>query len=184
MVTTRKKQMPPKRPPPAVQEKRKGPAVYPNGEYLCQQEEYHDIMEHHFMMGMLTRPHIRSAPEIVRNGFSLLALRVQGWSMAWGESKPMYRLSDDDKRIIIASLDGFCVQDDWDSIYSSLPPGGRAEIGIVLLETMMNKFIYDKFAASTFWFMDAKMDAADQEGDDNFCKRLDYVYERFKKSKF
>lgn len=48
----------------------------------------------------------------------------------------------------------------------------------------MNKFIYDKFAASTFWFMDAKIDAADQEGDDNFCKRLDYVYERFKKSKF
>ncbi|XRM40692.1 hypothetical protein ABZX51_004004 [Aspergillus tubingensis] len=182
MVTTRKKQMPPKRPPPAVQEKGKGPAVYPNGEYLCQQEEYHDIMEHHFMMGMLTRPHIRSAPEIVRNGFSLLALRVQGWAMAWGESKPMYRLSDDDKRIIIASLDGFCVQDDWDSIYSSLPPGGRAEFGIVLLETMMNKFIYDKFAASTFWFMDAKMDAADQEGDDNFCKRLDYVYERFKKT--
>ncbi|GLA60047.1 hypothetical protein AtubIFM55763_005453 [Aspergillus tubingensis] len=47
---------------------------------------------------------------------------------------------------------------------------------------MMNKFIYDKFAASTFWFMDAKIDAADQEGDDNFCKRLDYVYERFKKT--
>ncbi|RAH55904.1 hypothetical protein BO85DRAFT_401148 [Aspergillus piperis CBS 112811] len=100
--------------------------------------------------------------------------------MAWGESKPIYRLSNNDKRMIIAGLDGFCVQDDWDSIYSSLPPGGRAEFGIVLLETMMNKFIYDKFAASTFWFMDAKMDAADQEGDDNFCKRLDYVYERFK----
>ncbi|PWY64471.1 hypothetical protein BO83DRAFT_322541 [Aspergillus eucalypticola CBS 122712] len=139
-------------------------------------------MEHHFMMGMLTRPHIRSAPEIVRNGFSLLALRVQGWAMVWGESKPLYRLSDDDKQMIIASLDGFCVQDDWDSIYSSLPPGGRAEIGIVLLETMMNKFIYDKFAASTFWFMDAKMDATDQEGDDNFCKRLNYVYERFKET--
>ncbi|PYH70748.1 uncharacterized protein BO88DRAFT_452271 [Aspergillus vadensis CBS 113365] len=182
MVTTRKKQMPPKRPPPDIEEKGKGPAVYPNGEYLCQQEEYHDIMEHHFMMGMLTRPHIRSAPEIVRNGFSLLALRVQGWAMAWGESKPMYRLSDDDKRMIIESLDGFCVQDDWDSIYSSLPPGGRADFGVVLLETMMNKFIYDKFAASTFWFMDAKMDAADQEGDDNFCKRLDYVYERFKET--
>ncbi|BCS13286.1 similar to An06g01430 [Aspergillus luchuensis] len=102
--------------------------------------------------------------------------------MAWGESKPTYRLSDDDKRMIIASLNGFCVQDDWDRIYSSLPPGGRAAFGIVLLETMMNKFIYDKFAASTFWFMDAKMDATDQEGDDNFCKRLDYVYERFKET--
>lgn len=103
--------------------------------------------------------------------------------MAWSKSKSIYCLSDNNKQIIIASLDGFCVQDDWDSIYSSLPPGGRAEIGIVLLETMMNKFIYDKFAASTFRFMDAKMDATDQEGDDNFCKRLNYVYERFKKSK-
>ncbi|KAI2851752.1 hypothetical protein CBS11350_959 [Aspergillus niger] len=94
-------------------------------------------------MGMLARPHIRSCPEMVRDGFGLLALRVQGWAMSWGENKPMYRLSDDDKRMIIASLDGFCIQDDWDSIYSSLPPGGRAEIGIVLMETMMNKFIHD-----------------------------------------
>ncbi|GLA36397.1 hypothetical protein AnigIFM63309_002496 [Aspergillus niger] len=182
MVTARKKQKQPKRTSTDIEEKGKGAAVYPSGEYLCQQEEYHDIMEHHFMMGMLAWPHIRSCPEMVRDGFGLLALRVQGWAMSWGENKPMYRLSDDDKRMIIASLDGFCIQDDWDSIYSSLPPGGRAEIGIVLMETMMNKFIHDKFAASTFWFVDAKIDATDQEGDDNFCKRLDYVYERFKET--
>ncbi|GKZ46388.1 hypothetical protein AbraIFM66951_009321 [Aspergillus brasiliensis] len=174
MVTTRKMKQ---------KEEGKGPALYPNAEYLCQREEYHDIMKHHLNMGMLTRPHIRSAPEIIRNGFDRLAVRVRGWAMSWGEAQPMYRLSIDDKRAIIASLDGFCVQDDWDSIYSSLPPGGRAEIGIVLLEALLNKFIYEKFASSTFWFMDAKIDATDQEGDANFYKRFDYVYERFKESK-
>ncbi|GKZ29825.1 hypothetical protein AbraIFM66950_006686 [Aspergillus brasiliensis] len=173
MVTTRKMKQ---------KEEGKGPALYPNAEYLCQREEYHDIMKHHLNMGMLTRPHIRSAPEIIRNGFDHLAIRVRGWAMSWGEAQPMYRLSIDDKRAIIASLDGFCIQDDWDSIYSSLPPGGRAEIGIVLLEALLNKFIYEKFASSTFWFMDAKIDATDQEGDANFYKRFDYVYERFKET--
>ncbi|GCB19090.1 hypothetical protein AAWM_01975 [Aspergillus awamori] len=157
-----------------------GPALYPTTQYLCQRQEYNEIVQHFWSMSFMALPHMRSIPADFKKGFSKINLEVHSWAWRFGEDKPMSHLSSGDKQAIIASLDGFCVQEDWDKIHSSLPPAARSVFGKVLLEAMLNQFIYKKFATSPFWFMDAKMDATDQPGDANFIRRLDYIYQRFR----
>lgn len=159
-----------------------GPALYPTTQYLCQRQEYNEIVQHFWSMSFMALPHMRSIPADFKKGFSKINLEVHSWAWRFGEDKPMSHLSSGDKQAIIASLDGFCVQEDWDKIHSSLPPAARSVFGKVLLEAMLNQFIYKKFATSPFWFMDAKMDATDQPGDANFIRRLDYIYQRFRES--
>ncbi|GLB00774.1 hypothetical protein AtubIFM57143_009827 [Aspergillus tubingensis] len=158
-----------------------GPALLPTAKYLCQRQEYNEMIEHYWSMAFMAGPHMRSSPADFQKGFIKIEMEVHSWAWRFGEEDSMLHLSSDDKQAIIASLDGFCVQEDWDKIRSSLPPAARSVFGKVLLETMLNQFIYKKFATSPFWFMDAKVDATDQPGDANFIKRLDFIYQGFKK---
>ncbi|GKZ39529.1 hypothetical protein AbraIFM66950_000491 [Aspergillus brasiliensis] len=157
-----------------------GPALYPAQKYLCQRKEFSDMINHYFSMAFLAGPHMRSTPEDFMMGFCKIYLEVRSFAWQYGKAQPMSHLSNEDKQAIIASLEGLCVQDDWDKIHSSLPPVARLEFGKVLLEAMLHQFIYKKFATSPFWHLPAKMDATDQHGDANFHKRLDYIYEGFK----
>ncbi|GLA43380.1 hypothetical protein AnigIFM63309_001113 [Aspergillus niger] len=96
----------------------------------------------------------------------------------WGKGESLSHLSDSDKQAIIASLDEYCVQEDWDSILLNLPPAARANFGLILVETMLNQFICTKFIDSPFWFMDGKINATDSETQSDFHKRFQYVYEK------
>ncbi|GKZ27542.1 hypothetical protein AbraIFM66951_005655 [Aspergillus brasiliensis] len=163
-----------------MEEEEGGPALYPAQKYLCQRKEFSDMIEHYLKMAFLVGPHMRSTPEDFMMGFCKIDLEVRSIAWQYGKAQPMSHLSNEDKQAIIASLEGLCVQDDWDKIHSSLPPVARLEFGKVLLEAMLHQFIYKKFATSPFWHLPAKMDATDQHGDANFHKRLDYIYEGFK----
>ncbi|PYI00332.1 hypothetical protein BO78DRAFT_330333 [Aspergillus sclerotiicarbonarius CBS 121057] len=154
--------------------------LYPNQRYLCQREEYRAMIQHHYTRYNTHSPGVAS-PDNVKMQSSLLWTQVYNWAEVWGDdAAPLPRLSAADKREIIATLDGYCVQEDWDRIRLHLPPTARASMGKILLEAMINQFICVKFIDNPFWFMDAKINATDRDGDANFHKRFQYIYERLK----
>ncbi|GLB11677.1 hypothetical protein AtubIFM57258_008547 [Aspergillus tubingensis] len=153
------------------------PAIYPNEMYLCRRDEYHDMINHHKAV-FYTRATPRAAEVTVGHALESVFVRVRTWATMWGKGESLSHLADSDKQAIIASLDEYCVQEDWDSILLSLPPAARANFGLILVETMLNQFICTKFIDSPFWFMDGKINATDSEPQSDFYKRFQYVYER------
>ncbi|RDH37757.1 hypothetical protein BDQ94DRAFT_166018 [Aspergillus welwitschiae] len=129
-------------------------AIYPNEMYLCRRDEYHEMINHHKAV-FYSRTRYRAAEVTVGDAFESVFVRA-----------------------IIASLDEYCVQEDWDSILLNLPPDARANFGLILVETMLNQFICTKFIDSPFWFMDGKITATDSETQSDFHKRFQYVYEK------
>ncbi|GLA05881.1 hypothetical protein AnigIFM60653_006402 [Aspergillus niger] len=124
------------------------------------------------------RTRYRAAEVTVGDAFESVFVRVRTWATMWGKGESLSHLSDSDKQAIIASLDEYCVQEDWDSILLNLPPAARANFGLILVETMLNQFICTKFIDSPFWFMDGKINATDSETQSDFHKRFQYVYEK------
>ncbi|KAL7652879.1 hypothetical protein ACMYSQ_010129 [Aspergillus niger] len=153
------------------------PAIYPNEMYLCRRDEYHKMINHHKAV-FYSRTRYRAAEVTVGDAFESVFVRVRTWATMWGKGESLSHLSDSDKQAIIASLDEYCVQEDWDSIFLNLPPAARANFGLILVETMLNQFICTKFIDSPFWFMDGKINASDSETQSDFHKRFQYVYEK------
>ncbi|GCB19011.1 hypothetical protein AAWM_01896 [Aspergillus awamori] len=153
------------------------PAIYPNEMYLCRRDEYHEMINHHKAV-FYSRTRYRAAEVTVGDAFESVFVRVRTWATMWGKGESLSHLSDSDKQAIIASLDEYCVQEDWDSILLNLPPAARANFGLILVETMLNQFICTKFIDSPFWFMDGKINATDSETQSDFHKRFQYVYEK------
>ncbi|GKZ37014.1 hypothetical protein AbraIFM66950_008306 [Aspergillus brasiliensis] len=123
--------------------------IYPDEKYLCRRDEYHDMINHHNSI-YYTRSGPRTAMGAVSDAFESVFVRVRTWATVWGKEGSLSHLSDADKKEIIASLDGYCVQDDWDSIRRSLPPAARVNFAFILVETMLNQFICAKFIDSPF----------------------------------
>ncbi|GKZ22321.1 hypothetical protein AbraIFM66951_007954 [Aspergillus brasiliensis] len=151
--------------------------IYPNEQYLCRRDEYHDMINHHNSI-FHTRTSPRTAMGAVCEAFESVFVRVRTWATVWGKEGSLSHLSDADKQEIIASLDGYCVQDDWDSIRRNLPPAARVNFAFILVETMLNQFICAKFIDSPFWFLDGKTKATDSDTQSDFHKRFQYVYEK------
>ncbi|PWY64251.1 hypothetical protein BO70DRAFT_347131 [Aspergillus heteromorphus CBS 117.55] len=120
----------------------------------------------------------RSSPGQLRDHFKVLKTLVFHWAGQFGR-EDLTALSPDQKRAIITSLDGQCVQEDWDHLYARLPTGAQLFTGHVLGESMIFKHIFARLIDRPFWSLDARSDAADQGGDADFYKRLEYLYERF-----
>ncbi|PYH53945.1 uncharacterized protein BO96DRAFT_480848 [Aspergillus niger CBS 101883] len=159
------------------------PAIYPNEMYLCRRDEYHEMINHHKAV-FYSRTRYRAAEVTVGDAFESVFVRVRTWATMWGKGESLSHLSDSDKQAIIASLDEYCVQEDWDSILLNLPPAARANFGLILVETMLNQFICTKFIDSPFWFMDGKINASDSETQSDFHKRFQYVYEKLIQGQF
>lgn len=159
------------------------PAIYPNEMYLCRRDEYHEMINHHKAV-FYSRTRYRAAEVTVGDAFESVFVRVRTWATMWGKGESLSHLSDSDKQAIIASLEEYCVQEDWDSILLNLPPAARANFGLILVETMLNQFICTKFTDSPFWFMDGKINATDSETQSDFHKRFQYVYEKLIQGQF
>ncbi|RAK99424.1 uncharacterized protein BO80DRAFT_358996 [Aspergillus ibericus CBS 121593] len=162
-----------------MQESSTEDALYPNQAFLCQRQEYQAMMQYHYTRYNTHSPGLVSR-DSVRHQLFHLWMRVHIWVELWVAPDAASRLSADDKREIIASLNGFCVQEGWDSIHRRLPPTARIEMAKVVAETMINQFICTKFLDNSFWFMDAKLHATDRNGDAHFPQRFQYLYERLK----
>ncbi|KAJ9491953.1 hypothetical protein VN97_g1327 [Penicillium thymicola] len=105
---------------------------------------------------------------------------VQSFAILHAKSNPedVDLLSESQKRTIISSLAGYCVQEEWDVLMGLLPDLLRETILEVFLETLIYKEIFGRFFRAPFWYLDGKMSPSD-EGDKTFSARLQYLYDRF-----
>ncbi|GLA92598.1 hypothetical protein AtubIFM57143_008951 [Aspergillus tubingensis] len=104
--------------------------------------------------------------------FRLILQWVYDWAM-----KDIGTISKSDMKLVIDALDGYCIQDDWPTLQRLLPPliapGGR------FLETLINKAIATKVLPNSFQYLDGKTGSTDQDGDESFATKLQYLYDRF-----
>ncbi|KAL2826436.1 hypothetical protein BDW59DRAFT_179563 [Aspergillus cavernicola] len=92
--------------------------------------------------------------------FGMVFNRTWGWSQIWG--------ADDQ---IIASLDGYIVQEDFNGICGRLPPLLQPGFPAHLAEAFLNKTIFDTFFRNPFWYVDESF----QREDGNEKSTLDGV---------
>ncbi|OJJ77403.1 hypothetical protein ASPBRDRAFT_654738 [Aspergillus brasiliensis CBS 101740] len=167
--------------------------VYPTDYHFSTREEYHDFFTQlaRLSTGAMFQ---RGDPPFMHEEFKLLHVLLMSWTWTYGaEEDPNHRLTEpghlskeachlskDDKQEIIASLKGQCVQEDWDSIKALCPPAARRSLCTVLLEAMLYQFIFVTLLDSPFWFMDGRIDPTDVDGDPQFHKRFQHLYERIR----
>ncbi|KAL7652881.1 hypothetical protein ACMYSQ_010131 [Aspergillus niger] len=153
--------------------------IYGLASYFCTREEFHDILNQ--MYDMQDQPSYRRGyPNVMHDMFNKLHIAMMSWTWQWSQEKGAEHLSNDEKQEIIASLQGQCVQDDWDSIRALSPPAVRSNMCGVLLQAMFYQFIFATFIESPFWFMDGRIDSTDVEGDPQFLRRFQHLYERLR----
>ncbi|PYH87366.1 hypothetical protein BO71DRAFT_489626 [Aspergillus ellipticus CBS 707.79] len=118
-----------------------------------------------------------STPGALRHEFGILWGLVSNWAFAYNRGS-LEDLPADQKQALLASLDGFCVQGDWDRVIPRLPLGAQMCLGHVAVQAMIFKHIATNLVDQPFWCLDGKIDTADTEGDPDFARRLKYFYER------
>ena len=75
-------------------------------------------------------------------------------------------LTQEEKEQLVASLDGYCVQDDLDDIVSRLNPVQQQELAKTLAATFLMKTVVDKFFKHPFWYVDAIPAGAEEQCED------------------
>ncbi|GLB11679.1 hypothetical protein AtubIFM57258_008549 [Aspergillus tubingensis] len=153
--------------------------VYPTDYYFGTREEYSDFFTQLTRMSSAALFR-RGYPELMHDEFNQLHISLRNWTWTFGVTEEESHLSKDDKQEIIASLKGQCVQEDWDSIKALCPPAARRSLCDVLLEAMLYQFIFVTLIDSPFWFMDGKIDPTDMDGDPQFHRRFQHLYERLR----
>ncbi|PKY05837.1 hypothetical protein P168DRAFT_131367 [Aspergillus campestris IBT 28561] len=93
--------------------------------------------------------------------------------------KDVKHLSDDQKKKIISSLDGWCVQIPWNSLLNRFPFCVKKDFTKYLLCVLIEKDIVTKMYDNPFWYLDGKKGPDDEEGDETFGQRLKYLLDRF-----
>ncbi|RJE26441.1 hypothetical protein PHISCL_01242 [Aspergillus sclerotialis] len=148
---------------------------------------------------------IRSHKDLCKNYRHIQTL-VSVWAENWAITKQQYidLLSRDQKQAIIHSLEGSCVQEDWEVLLSRLPGSVRESITSIFLETLILHKIHIQILEAPFWYLDGKLapikdgndnsvpdkddsnkSAPDDDGNDRdktFPPRLQYLYARFLKT--
>lgn len=83
------------------------------------------------------------------------------WGVLWGGNDAT-ALNKEQKQQVITSLDGYIVQEDFDSIHARLHPEMQCQFLMALTETFLNKTAIDTFFRNPFWYVDE-----DAQVDDN-----------------
>lgn len=121
-----------------------------------------------------------------KNAFNSLFITANWWADDYvkRDTAALAEFAPGEKRSILQSLDGYCVQDlDWDTFLKSLPYPIRTFIPLVLARTMLVKDIFDKFFENPFWYFEGKTEAIDVEPQAqsslSFAQHLQHLYEQF-----
>ncbi|GKZ22323.1 hypothetical protein AbraIFM66951_007956 [Aspergillus brasiliensis] len=153
--------------------------IYGNDYFFCDRDEFHDVLQQ--LNDMQHQPAFRRGyPGLMKEEFHRLHGSLMSWTWRYRRDENLAPLSKEEKQDIIASLEGQCVQDDWDSIKALSPPAIRESMCDVLLQAMLYQFIFATFIEFPFWFLDGRIDPTDTEGDPQFLRRFQYLYERLR----
>ncbi|KAJ0414636.1 hypothetical protein BJY00DRAFT_318630 [Aspergillus carlsbadensis] len=115
------------------------------------------------------------------------ALFIQSWNFveSWGaEESPC--LTRKQKQQVIASLKGYVVQEDFDSIRASLHPIQQGYFHRRLAEMFINKVVVETFFHNLFWYVDENAHPDDNgkgvwKSATPLGERLNTLYGRFQK---
>ena len=129
---------------------------------------------------------IEDGVKAIRSDYGYIGPLLRPWTSNYSLQEPHADkyLSADQKKMIISSLKDSCVQEDWDELKMRFPSLIRREIVEVFLEALVLKDIFARFFENPFWYFDGKTSPSDQTGDGDFSARLQYLYERYLKSKW
>lgn len=93
--------------------------------------------------------------------FETTLYEAWNWSVLWAGCD-ITALIKQQKEQVITSLDGYIVQEDFDSIHARLHPEMQSRFLMALTETFLNKTVIDTFFRNPFWYVDE-----DAQVDDN-----------------
>ncbi|RDW67480.1 uncharacterized protein DSM5745_09346 [Aspergillus mulundensis] len=110
------------------------------------------------------------------------------WSFAAGFAiEDITGLSKKQKDQIVASLEGWMVQEDLDSIHARLQPPQQDRFGRALFEALLNKAVVEILFRHPFWYLDETADDAGSHDDTAWDgvsplgARLDTLLSKFEK---
>ncbi|OJI86014.1 hypothetical protein ASPTUDRAFT_27117 [Aspergillus tubingensis CBS 134.48] len=120
-------------------------------------------------------------PPQIRQRYQRLRIRLTSWILYF-VNNDIGSLPSAKTNLIIASLEGYCVKKDWTILQEQLPATVHKRLGTLFAEALINKFIMEKIFSNPFWYLDGKMDLADQGEDKCFATKLHCLYQRFFKT--
>ncbi|KAK1147579.1 hypothetical protein N8T08_000921 [Aspergillus melleus] len=104
---------------------------------------------------------------------------VWTWALEFGlRPEECAELTSSQKRTIIASLEGQCVQEEWDTLHKLCPSAMCHQFHIFFIEALVIRDIYNVVVENPFWYFDGKLNEQD-EGLGDFGARVQYLFERF-----
>ncbi|GES58646.1 hypothetical protein ATEIFO6365_0004079700 [Aspergillus terreus] len=114
--------------------------------------------------------------------FGVLKYSVECWAGGFiiSGQEALNSLPDESKRNVIKNLEGWCVQEDWETLTKPLPGTFRSIGAIVLVETLLMKDLFEKMIGNNpFWYFDGKAGPDDENESENFPIQLEHLYHRF-----
>lgn len=116
--------------------------------------------------------------------FEGILIWAWNWSVTWGGSE-ITALTKEQKERVITSLDGYIVQEDFDSIHGRLHPDMQARFLETLTEAFLNKTVIDLVFRNPFWYVDEDCQVDDNhegvtwDGISPLGEKLGKLHERF-----
>ncbi|KAJ6015459.1 hypothetical protein N7540_010050 [Penicillium herquei] len=88
-------------------------------------------------------------------------------------------MTEDQKNAVIQRLQHCCVESTWDGLFARLSPLQKEKIASVIMECFVWNAVVSIYEENPFWFLDGKSSSEDDEGEESFSRRLNYLYQRF-----
>ncbi|KAE8164130.1 hypothetical protein BDV40DRAFT_287262 [Aspergillus tamarii] len=87
----------------------------------------------------------------IHKKLSVIQERLQEWSVEWATLEK--QLSDEEKQKIIAGLEGYCLQDDWNSLVERLPSNISELLPLILSQALVTKDIFENVIEDPFFYL-------------------------------
>lgn len=128
-------------------------------------------------------------PRLLQKEFQAISSHLFNWVLEWA-SHDISHMTKGQKRRLVAHLDDYIVQDDFDNIYARLCPGPQKIFPRILTQMFLNKYVVDNFHKTPFWYLDENVHPGDDhanlvwKGATPGGQILNTLYTRFQQGMF
>ncbi|PLB50135.1 hypothetical protein P170DRAFT_463405 [Aspergillus steynii IBT 23096] len=139
---------------------------------------HHRFMEYYTGCG---EDNCRTADPVkdMQDNMQRLYSAVNAWALEFAlRPEECADLTSDQKRAIVASLEGQCLQEEWDTLHKLCPTQMCHSFHVFFIEALVIRDIFSVIVENPFWYFDGKLNPQD-EGLGDFGARLQYLFERF-----
>ncbi|OOO13385.1 hypothetical protein OAory_01011340 [Aspergillus oryzae] len=89
--------------------------------------------------------------EDIHKKLHVIQERLQEWSVEWATLEK--QLSDEEKQKLIAGLEGYCLQADWDSLVEKLPSNISELLPLILSQALVAKDLFQNVIEDPFFYL-------------------------------